>query len=165
MTRRTALLGTLVFLALAPMTVAVLVPWWIAGWRTQDVLFPGARLAGALLALAGLAVLLESFFRFALRGRGTPAPILPTRHLVVSGSYRFVRNPMYVAVVSLIAGQGLLLGEVRVIGYAALVWLALHLFVLGYEEPALRRTFGAEYDAFRASVPRWIPRSPRRSEQ
>lgn len=157
-----ALLGTLVFLVLVPATVAGLVPWWIAEWRVQPALFPGARLAGAVLAAAGLAVLLDSFARFALRGLGTPAPVLPPRRLVVSGFYRWVRNPMYVAVLSAIAGQGLFLGEVRVVWYAALVWLAFHLFVLGYEEPRLRRTFGAEYEAFLANVPRWIPRPPRR---
>lgn len=161
MTKRMALLGTLVFLVLVPATVAGLVPWWIAAWRMRPALFPGSRLAGAVLAVAGLAVLLDSFARFALRGLGTPAPVLPPRRLVVTGFYRWVRNPMYVAVVSVITGQGLLLGEVRVLWYAALVWLAFHLFVLGYEEPRLRRTFGAEYEAFLASVPRWIPRPPR----
>lgn len=163
MTRRMALLGTLVFFAIAPATVAVLVPWWIAGWQMQSALFPGSRLVGAILAVAGLAALLESFARFALRGLGTPAPVLPPRRLVVSGLYRYVRNPMYVAIVSVITGQGLLLGEVRVLWYAALMWLGFHLFVLAYEEPTLRRTFGTEYDAFRANVPRWIPRPPRRA--
>ena len=112
----------------------------------------------AALGVGGLAVLLDSFARFALRGLGTPAPVLPPSRLVVTGLYRHVRNPMYVAVVSLIVGQGLVLGDPRVIGYGACVWLAFHLFVLGYEEPTLRRTFGAEYERFCANVPRWIPR-------
>jgi protein-S-isoprenylcysteine O-methyltransferase Ste14 len=160
--RARALLGTLVFLLVAPGTVAGLVPWWISRWRVQPALLGApSRLAGAVLAAAGLAVLLDSFARFALRGLGTPAPVLPTRHLVVSGLYRFVRNPMYLAVVSLIAGQGLLLGDARLLGYAVLVWLACHAFVIAYEEPTLRRTFGSEYEAFCASVPRWIPRRPR----
>jgi protein-S-isoprenylcysteine O-methyltransferase Ste14 len=163
MKRSAALAGSLAFLALAPGTVAGLVPWWITRWRVQPAFLGAAsRVAGALLVGAGLAVLLDSFARFALRGRGTPAPILPPRHLVVTGLYRWVRNPMYVAVVSTIAGQGLLLGDGRVLAWAALVWLGCHLFVVGYEEPALRRTFGAEYDAFCASVPRWVPRPPRR---
>lgn len=162
MTRRAALLGTLAFLALAPGTVAGVVPWWIAGWRMRPALFPGSRPLGTIVAVLALAVLLESFARFALRGLGTPAPVLPTRNLVVSGLYRWVRNPMYVAVVSLVAGQGLLLGHLPVLGYAALLWLVFHLFVLSYEEPRLRRTFGTEYDAYRASVRRWIPRFPRR---
>ncbi|MFY3743368.1 isoprenylcysteine carboxylmethyltransferase family protein [Anaeromyxobacter sp. PSR-1] len=156
-----ALVGTLAFLAVAPATVAGVVPWWIAGWRMRPPLFTGARVLGAILAAAGIAAVLESFARFAIRGLGTPAPVLPPRRLVVSGLYRYVRNPMYVAVLSVIAGQALLLGELRVLGYGALVWLAFHRFVVGYEEPRLRKTFGAEYDAFRERVPRWIPRPPR----
>ena len=106
----------------------------------------------------GVPVLLDSFARFALQGLGTPAPVLPTRHLVVTGFFRHVRNPMYVAVASLIFGQGLFFGSVTVLEYGAAVWLAFFLFVLLYEEPTLRRTFGAEYEEFRAHVPRWIPR-------
>ena len=116
------------------------------------------RIAGVLLILIGLPGLLDSFARFALKGLGTPAPVFPTRHLVVTGLYRYVRNPMYVSVVSLIVGQGLLLGNIRVLEYGVLVWLTFHLFVLLYEEPALRSTFGAEYEIFCANVPRWIPR-------
>lgn len=113
---------------------------------------------GSLLIAAGLLVLLDSFARFALQGLGTPAPVLPTRHLVVTGFYRYVRNPMYVAVTSLILGQALLFGNVRVLRYGFAVWLAFHLFVLVYEEPTLQRTFGPEYQAFCANVPRWLPR-------
>jgi protein-S-isoprenylcysteine O-methyltransferase Ste14 len=160
MNRRAAVLGSLVFLVLAPGTVAGVVPWWISRWQLQRPLLGVAllRVAGGVLIAASAGALLDSFARFALRGRGTPAPVLPTRHLVVTGLYRHVRNPMYVAVVAAVAGQGLLLGDVRVLGYGALLWLVFHLFVIGYEEPTLRRSFGAEYDAFRANVPRWIPR-------
>jgi protein-S-isoprenylcysteine O-methyltransferase Ste14 len=111
-----------------------------------------------LLIAAGILVVLESFGRFALEGVETPAPIFPTRHLVVNGFYRFVRNPMYVAVLSVIFGQALLFGSVGLLEYAVLPWLAAHLFVVGYEEPTLRRSFGAEYETYRANVPRWIPR-------
>jgi protein-S-isoprenylcysteine O-methyltransferase Ste14 len=110
--------------------------------------------------LVGLGIIpvLESFARFAWKGLGTPAPIAPTKHLVVSGFYRYVRNPMYVGVVSAILGQALLFGDVRLLAYAAAVWLATFLFVVVYEEPALRRQFGEEYANFRKHVPRWIPR-------
>ena len=107
--------------------------------------------------MGGVPLLLDSFARFALKGLGTPAPVFPTRHLVVSGLYRYVRNPMYLAVVAVIVGQGLLFGDVRVLEYALIPWLAAHLFVLFYEEPTLRRSFGAEYEIYRANVPRWIP--------
>jgi protein-S-isoprenylcysteine O-methyltransferase Ste14 len=160
MRRVLAVLGSALFLVIAPGGVAGLVPWWISHWRMQAPLlgFPPIRVIGGLLIAAGLPVLLDSFVRFALMGLGTPAPVFPTRHLVVNGLYHYVRNPMYVAVVSLIFGQGLLLGNVRVIEYGFFVWLAFHLFVLLYEEPTLRSTFGDEYKAFCAHVPRWIPR-------
>lgn len=116
------------------------------------------RILGVSLIAAGLPVLLDSFRRFATQGLGTPAPIFPTRHLVVSGLYRYVRNPMYVAVVSLILGQGLFFGDLRVLEYGIAIWAAFHLFVLFYEEPTLRTTYGAEYDLFCARVHRWIPR-------
>ena len=116
------------------------------------------RILGVLLIAAGLPVLVDSFTRFAVQGLGTPAPIFPTRHLVVSGLYRYVRNPMYLAVVSLILGQGLFFGDVRVVEYGIAVWAAFHLFVLIYEEPTLRRTFGFEFEDFCTNVRRWIPR-------
>lgn len=163
MRRLFAIIGSALFLVIAPGTVTGLVPWWISRWRMQPPFlnfFP-FRVAGVLLILIGLSGLLDSFVRFALKGLGTPAPVFPTRHLVVTGLYRYVRNPMYISVVSLILGQGLLLGNLRVLEYGLLVWLAFHLFVLFYEEPTLRSTFGKEYESFCARVPRWIPRLTR----
>ncbi len=155
-----AIAGSALFLVLAPGIVAGLVPWWISGWDLHPGFFglELLRVLGALLVLAGLPVLLESFARFALEGLGTPAPVLPTRHLVVGGCYRFVRNPMYAAVVSSILGQGLIFGNAWVLLYGALAWLTMHVFVVTYEEPTLRKTFGAKYETFHAHVPRWIPR-------
>lgn len=136
------------------------VPWTLCRWRMAPPLlglFP-LRIIGVLLIAVGLPVLLDSFARFALQGLGTPAPIAPPRHLVVTGLYRYVRNPMYVAVLSLIFGQGLFFGSVRVLEYGLAVWLGFHLFVLLYEEPTLRAKFGDEYSEFCANVRRWIPR-------
>jgi protein-S-isoprenylcysteine O-methyltransferase Ste14 len=160
MRRIFAILGSAVFLVLAPGIVAGYVPWRICRWQVAAALLgiPWLRFVGVLLIAAGLPVLLDSFARFALQGLGTPAPIFPTRHLVVSGLFRYVRNPMYVAVVTLIFGQGLLFGSVRVLEYGVAVWVAFFLFVLIYEEPTLRRSFGREYEEFCANVPRWIPR-------
>ena len=107
---------------------------------------------------AGALALLDSFARFAINGLGTPAPVFPARHLVTTGLYRYVRNPMYLAVVALIAGQGLLLGNTGLLDYGVIVWLAFHLFVIRYEEPMLQATFGPEYEAFRSGVSRWLPR-------
>lgn len=166
MSRTVALLGSLAFLLLVPGTVVALVPWWISGWRIErPFLDVGAlRIVGAVLIAGGVAALVDSFVRFALRGRGTPAPVLPPRHLVVTGLYRYVRNPMYVAVLALVLGQALLLGSAMVLAYGLLLWVAFHLFIVGYEEPALRRSYGEEYDRFRANVPRWIPRWRRQGE-
>ena len=158
--RALAVLGSAVFLVIAPGIVAGLAPWWISRWEFGPPLlgfWPG-RIVGALLICAAIPVLLDSFKRFAFEGLGTPAPVFPTRHLVVHGLYRYVRNPIYVAVVSLILGQGLLFGSIRTLEYGALVWLGFHLFVLAYEEPTLRTTFGEEYKQFCSNVPRWIPR-------
>lgn len=160
MRRFLAILGSAVFLVIAPGTVAGYVPWLISRWQVGPPLlgislFP---VTGVLLILTGLPVLLDSFARFAIQGLGTPAPVYPTKHLVISGLFRYVRNPMYVAVLSLIIGQGLLFGSVSVLAYGIAVWLGFGLFVLFYEEPTLRRTFGREYEEFCANVPRWIPR-------
>jgi len=158
--RSIALLGSAIFFLVAPGTVAGLVPWWIGRWRVHAG-FPGfmaVRAASVFLMALGAVILAEAFLRFALKGLGTPAPVYPTSHLVVSGTYRFVRNPMYVAVVSLVLGQGALFGDIRVVLYGMFCWLAMHLFVLLYEEPTLRRSFPAEYAEFCAHVPRWIPR-------
>jgi len=160
-----AIVGSGVFLVIAPGFVAGLVPWWISRWRLEAPFFgiPLCRFAGGMLITLGVIGLLDSFVRFAVQGVGTPAPVFPTRHLVVTGLYRYVRNPMYVAVVSAILGQGLLLGNVTLLEYGGLVWLLFHLFVLVYEEPTLRASFGSEYKVFCAEVPRWIPRfRPRR---
>ena len=116
------------------------------------------RLLGLMLMAVALPVLLDSFARFALQGLGTPAPVLPTRHLVVSGLYRYVRNPMYIAVVSLVLGQGFFFGSIAVLEYGVAAWVGFHLFVLIYEEPTLRSSYGHDYQEFCQHVPRWIPR-------
>ncbi len=160
MRKAAAIVGSAVFLVIAPGFVAGLAPWWISHWRVQATFlgWPPIRFAGVILIGLGAAGLLDSFVRFAVQGLGTPAPVFPTRHLVVTGLYRYVRNPMYVAVLSAILGQALLFADLRLLEYAALVWLLFHLFVLVYEEPTLRASFGAEYELFCAEVPRWIPR-------
>jgi protein-S-isoprenylcysteine O-methyltransferase Ste14 len=163
MRRVAAIVGSLIFLLLAPGTVAGFVPWWISRWQFHTPFsgYTAFRIAGIVLIAGGASMLLDSFVRFAIHGLGTPAPVFPTRHLVVTGLYRYVRNPMYVGIVSVILGQGLLLGDCRVLIYGALIWFAFHLFVLAYEEPKLRRSFGIEYQTLCANVPRWIPRMQR----
>jgi protein-S-isoprenylcysteine O-methyltransferase Ste14 len=155
-----AILGSALFFAVAPSTVAGLVPWWITRWEFRPPFFDlqATRAVGILLIVAGLPGLVDSFARFAVQGLGTPAPIAPTQNLVVTGLYRYVRNPIYIAVVAVILGQAILFGDWRLMIYGGLMWLAFHAFVLAYEEPVLAQSFGAEYEDFRANVPRWIPR-------
>jgi protein-S-isoprenylcysteine O-methyltransferase Ste14 len=114
--------------------------------------------AGLILLAAGAVVLVHAFLRFVVQGVGSPAPIAPTRQLVVDGPYRYVRHPMYLAVVAVIIGQALALGRHGLLGYAAVVGGATGAFAHGYEEPTLRRRFGAQYEAYRRAVPAWWPR-------
>ena len=160
MRRALAMLGSALFLVIAPGTLAGWAPWWISRWifRTPAPWWFPLRVVGVVLIAAGLPVLLDSFARFALEGLGTPAPVFPTKHLVVGGLYRYVRNPMYVAVTSIILGQGLLFGNITVLEYGGLVWIGFFLFVLAYEEPTMRASFPDDYRRFCANVPRWIPR-------
>jgi protein-S-isoprenylcysteine O-methyltransferase Ste14 len=158
--RLTPVQGSILFFFLAPGTVAGLLPWAISGWAFSAPFLgtDATRFFGAALILAALDIILDSFARFALIGQGTPAPTNPTRHLVISGFYRHVRNPMYVAVLGAIMGQALLFADTRLFAYGALVWLLFHAFVALYEEPTLARSFAGEYEEYRANVPRWLPR-------
>jgi len=118
---------------------------------------------GAIFVIAGAIVLIQAFVRFVTEGLGTPAPVAPTERLVVGGLYRYVRNPMYLAVLALIVGQALLLGRLSLLVYGAVVALAFVAFVKGYEEPTLSARYGAEYEAYLKAVPRWWPRLHRRA--
>ena len=151
--------GSLVFLVVAPGVVAGLIPWLLTGWDARGGWPWPLRLAGAALVCAGIAALLEAFARFVVEGLGTPAPVAPTRHLVVGGLYRFVRNPMYLAVGAIIVGQALFLGRTILLAYAAVFFLAVAAFVRWYEEPTLARRYGVEYESYRRAVPAWRPRS------
>jgi protein-S-isoprenylcysteine O-methyltransferase Ste14 len=154
-----ALLGTILFVALVPGSVIGLGPWLLSGWRAGPP-FGGAwtRWAGVALFFAGLPVFVNFLVRFVWEGHGTPAPVAPPRRLVVGGPFRFVRNPGYLGVLAMLFGQGLFLASPAVLVYAAGVAAAFHVFVVLYEEPTLRRQFGATYEEYCREVPRWLPR-------
>jgi protein-S-isoprenylcysteine O-methyltransferase Ste14 len=154
---RAPAVGSAVFFVVAPGVVAGLVPWLVTGWAAEPMPAP-LRVLGGLLIAAGLPVLVHAFVSFVREGRGTPAPVAPTAHLVVGGLYRWVRNPMYVAVGAVIAGQALLFGSVGLAVYLLLFATAVATFVHGYEEPVLQATFPEEYEAYRRAVPAWRPR-------
>jgi protein-S-isoprenylcysteine O-methyltransferase Ste14 len=155
-----AAVGSLVFFAVAPCVFGGVVPYWLTGWRVQTPLqfWAPLRILGAVLVAMGLIVIVSAFARFVTEGIGTPAPVAPPQQLVIGGLYRYVRNPMYVALLTAVIGQALLLGQPALLVYAAVVFATVFSFVRLYEEPTLARLFGADYDAYRKAVPGWLPR-------
>ena len=155
-----AVVGTITLAPLFVGSVIVLGPYLLSGWKL-DAPFLGwapSRWIGGALVIFPVPPLLDFLVRFVREGHGTPAPFAPPRRLVVSGPFRYVRNPAYLCAVSMIAGQGIFLGSTSVLVYGVVVALAFHLFVVLYEEPTLRGTFGADYVAYCRQIPRWIPR-------
>jgi len=155
-----ALLKTAVFTLVVPGSVGVLIPRWVLLDSGGSYGLPSAgwRWIGFLPLIAGACIYFKCAWDFAVTGLGTPAPIDMPRRLVVKGLYRFVRNPMYVGVASFVVGQAILFGSVAVGVYIVCVLLICNLFVVFYEEPTLRRKFGAEYEEYCRRVPRWLPR-------
>ena len=150
-------LKSFLFFMLAPGMVAGVIP--LVFLQTGPKLDMGfvAYLA-FLLWIFGLAILLWCFLDFLVKGRGTPAPTDPPKELVVSGLYRLVRNPMYDGVLMVILGHFLWLGYWSLLVYTAVIFAAFSVFVVWYEEPHLRKTFGAAYEDYYRKVPRWIPK-------
>ncbi|MFN2563860.1 MAG: isoprenylcysteine carboxylmethyltransferase family protein [Gemmatimonadaceae bacterium] len=159
MGRTAAAVGSTAFFIAAPGVVAGLIPWWLTGWEVREPLlhWGPTRIIGVTLIAAGAVVLINAFVRFVAEGAGTPAPVAPTERLVVGGLYRYVRNPMYLAVVAIIIGQALVLGSTTLLAYSIVVVLFFVTFVKLYEEPTLRRRYGVSYDAYRRAVPGWLP--------
>ena len=160
MRRPTAAVGSAVFFLLAPGVVVGLIPWLLTRWQAREPLpyWTPVRVLGGIPLVAGLIALVRGFVRFVVEGFGTPAPVAAPDRLVVGGVYRYVRNPMYVAVLAAIIGQALLLGRLGLLLYAGAAWLIVAAFVHWYEEPTLTRRFGADYEAYRRAVPAWLPR-------
>jgi protein-S-isoprenylcysteine O-methyltransferase Ste14 len=156
----TAASGSALFFALAPGLVAGLGPFWLTGWRVRaaPAWWVPFRVLGAVVTVLGVAVLVTAFVRFVVEGAGTPAPVAPTERLVVGGLYRYVRNPMYVAVVAAVLGQAALLAQPVLLWYGLVAAAAMVAFARWYEEPALARQFGAQYAEYRRNVPGWLPR-------
>ena len=156
MRRFWASLGSLVFFIIAPGTILGLIPWSLTHWHIGPP-FLGIevlRWVGVALIVLGLLPLLSSFVRFAWDGLGTPAPIAPPTRLVVTGFYRRVRNPIYVALLVILLGEALLFGDERVAVWGVLFWMFTFAVVVIVEEPALRQQFGTEYETYCRNVPR-----------
>jgi protein-S-isoprenylcysteine O-methyltransferase Ste14 len=151
-------LRNLLFTVVMPGTIGVYVPWLILA---GDATFPDAQLWPAVvLVVVGLALYVWCLWLFAVRGRGTPGPWDAPRRFVAVGPYRWVRNPMYLGVLLVVAGEALVFLSAPLLVWLVVVALAMHLFTVGYEEPALTERFGGEYLEYRRRVPRWLPRRP-----
>ena len=147
----------MLFTIFVPCTVAVWLPYaWYWGRGETDL--GSWRWFSYLLIGVGASVYISTVWNFAAIGRGTPAPIDPPKKLVVTGLHRYVRNPMYLGVLLALVGELLLFPSRRFLMYIAGFFVAVNIFVLAYEEPVLKRSFGEEYDEYRRTVPRWIPR-------
>jgi len=150
-------LRSLISVAILPGLVAVVLPWLIV----QPMSWPtGIALVGLVPLALGLGISAWCVRLFATRGRGTPAPWDAPRRFVAIGPYRLVRNPMYLGMASVVLGEAVLFASWPLGLYLIVVVLVWHAFVVLWEEPSLERTFGDEYRAYRASVPRWLPRLP-----
>jgi protein-S-isoprenylcysteine O-methyltransferase Ste14 len=148
-------------MVLLPGMIAGYVPYRYFGLRDArwDHLGP-IRIVGLASFAAGVLLLLACVWEFARSGRGTLSPVDPPRELVVRGLYRYVRNPMYLAVSLILLGEALASGSNSLFGYWAVFFLLANVFVIGYEEPNLRTRFGESYERYARAVGRWIPRLP-----
>ena len=155
-------LKTLIFSILVPGTVAGIIPWLLLQRSGNLVLrIPSIWMIGLLPLLLGVGLYLWCAGAFTFIGKGTPAPIDAPRVLVVQGLYRWVRNPMYIAVLSVVIGEAILFRSILLAEYALVLWGVFHMFVVFVEEPSLRSQFGASYETYFRTVPRWLPRPPR----
>jgi protein-S-isoprenylcysteine O-methyltransferase Ste14 len=152
------ILKTALFTIVVPGTVAGYIPWRLRNDTNVPINGAGEWSAVVIIAVGVAIYIYTAFWGFALIGGGTPAPIAPTRTLVVKGLHRYVRNPMYIGVALVMAGQAWLFGSAHIAIYSILMLLTAHTFVILYEEPTLKKQFGEEYDHYRARVPRWIPK-------
>lgn len=143
------------FTIVVPGTVAVYLPLLLVQGRSLGSI--GAMLLGLGLVTAGAGIYIWCVWDFATFGRGTPAPIDAPKKLVLRGLYRYTRNPMYVGVLTAIAGWAIAFQSLTLVLYAVVVWAGFQAFIVLYEERHLRRAFGAEYETYLQRVPRWLP--------
>ena len=149
----------IIFTILYPGIVAGLIPCWIIGGDINVIIFEFEKLhqlAGIFLFIAGFIIMTWCIVNFAVKGRGTLSPIAPTKKLVVSGLYRFSRNPMYIGVMLLLIGETLFFSSRSLCLYSFIVFVGFNIFIIAREEPRLKKDFGNEYDIYRKKVRRWF---------
>jgi len=155
-------LKSLIFFIFVPGLLVGYVPYWLTMNSSALFDFGILRWVALPLWIVGAVTMVWCFFDFTFKGRGTPAPIDPPKELVATGPYRFVRNPMYVAGIIVLLGYVLWWPSLSILVTPVIFFLATHVFVTLYEEPTLRKNFGASYEEYLQSVPRWIPRFARK---
>ncbi|MDT7762082.1 MAG: hypothetical protein QOC63_1502 [Mycobacterium sp.] len=153
----TAAVGSAAFFVVAPGTFAGLGPWLITHWEIPGSSPPARVILGVVLIVLGLIPPVHAFTQFAKAG-GTPMPVAPTDRLVVTGFNRFVRNPMYAGLLTVILGQALLFDSPWLVLYAVIGWIVTASFVHWYEEPTLAGEYSEQYEEYRRNVPAWTPR-------
>lgn len=153
-------LKSLIFTVIAPGSVTILIPYVLLNsfGEVLSVKIGNLRYLGLIPMLLGTLIYFWCIWDFTFSGKGTPAPIDPPKELVVTGLYRFIRNPMYVGMLLILFGEAILFATLLILGYTVLSFFCFHLFVVAYEEPTLRGTFGAAYKKYCDAVPRWLPR-------
>lgn len=153
-----AALASAAFFVVAPGTFVGLGPWLITHWDLPDFAPTLFVVLGETMVIFGLFPPIHAFAEF-VRAGGTPMPVAPTERLVVTGFNQYVRNPMYVGLITVILGQAVLFVNLWLVLYAAVGWVVTAAFVHWYEEPTLLRTYGQQYETYRENVPAWIPRT------
>ena len=150
---------TLIFTIIVPGAIAALIPYLLLSRNLSSLAHIGLfQLFGLIPMAIGAVIYFRCAWDFASTGKGTPAPIDPPKRLVARGLYRFVRNPMYFGVLLALLGEAWLFRSGALLVYAVIAFTWQHLFVVFYEEPALKRKFGESYSDYLARTPRWIPR-------
>jgi protein-S-isoprenylcysteine O-methyltransferase Ste14 len=155
------ILKTLFFVIIGPGSIVVYIPCFLISYfgLIEFSKIETVQLSGIILFLVGVAIALWCFYNFIFSGKGTPVPIDPPKNLVVCGLYRYMRNPMYLGILLILAGEALFFESYVMCIYAACLFCLFQAFIIGFEEPSLKAKFGKEYEEYCQSVPRWLFRS------
>ena len=149
------LLKNFVFAILYPGIVAGVIPFWIIGGKLNELEKPH-QFVGVFLFLAGFIIMTWCIVNFAVKGQGTLSPLAPTKKLVVSGLYKFSRNPMYIGVMLILTGETLFFASYSLCVYSLIVFAGFNIFIIFNEERRLKKDFGNDYDNYCKKVRRWI---------
>jgi protein-S-isoprenylcysteine O-methyltransferase Ste14 len=155
------LLKNIIFTIIFPGAVGIYLPLYLVGqskkllWQPWSIL----QIVALIPMITGAVIYFWCLWNFMIKGKGTPLPIDAPKSLVVQGLYRYIRNPMYVGVLLVIAGWAIFFWTINLLVYGIAVWIIFHLFALVIEEPILKRKFGSDYEEYCRNVGRWLPKN------